>query len=72
MEIQNRIAFQKAASLTRVTVLTLNPLLKGLAGGRSRQSAEKYRRCSAIETPYLGNSRLPNDETPGAISTALA
>ena len=72
MEIQNRIAFQKAASLTRVTVLTLNPLLKGLAGGRSRQSAEKYRRRSAIETPYLGNSRLPNDETLGAISTPLA
>ncbi|MEC7678521.1 MAG: hypothetical protein VX694_04565 [Planctomycetota bacterium] len=47
MEIQNRIAFQKAASLTRVTVLTLNPLLKGLASGSLRQAAEKYRRCSA-------------------------
>ena len=72
MEIQNRIAFRKAASLTRITVLTLNPLLKGLASGRTRQAAEKCRRCSAIETPYLGNSRLPNDETLGAISTPLA
>ena len=72
MEIQNRIAFQKAASLTRVTVLTLNPLLKGLAGGRSRQSAEKYPRCSAIETPYPGNSRLSNDETPEVISSLVA
>ena len=72
MEIQNRIAFQKAASLTRVTVLTLYPLLKGLASGRFRQAAEKYRRCSAIETPYLGSFFLRNDETLGASSSLVA
>lgn len=72
MEIQNRIAFRKAASLTRVTVLTLNPLLKGLASGRTRQAVEKCRRCRAIETPYLGNTLLSNDETLGAISSPVA